>query len=238
MAAHANEIAAFKAGFSRNIRDLDECRARCEELVALGATGLIAIYPPHVDVRLSIFTPSADEVDKAARRRRGDGRRSRGRASRGPARRRAHAARRRPDQGTSRARPRRRGGPIVTGEPVVETVVDPAVETAIEFVDERLVVDAATSPGSAAQLPRHELHQLRPHRVPGGRRPVPGLRSCDAGASAGAGRRAARIHGGAASATRSGRSSALHGRRRRVRRRRLRDGAVRAAHAGRPARRR
>lgn len=65
MAAHASEIAAFEAGFSRNIRDLDECRARCAELVALGATGLVAIYPPHVDVHLSIFTPSPDEVDRA-----------------------------------------------------------------------------------------------------------------------------------------------------------------------------
>lgn len=65
LAAHAAEIAVFEAGFNKNIRDLDECRARCEELVSLGATGLIAIYPPHVDVHLAVFTPSADEVAKA-----------------------------------------------------------------------------------------------------------------------------------------------------------------------------
>ncbi len=65
LAAHAAEIAAFEAGFNRNIRDLDETRARCEELVSLGATGLIAIYPPHVDVHLAVFTPSDDDVAKA-----------------------------------------------------------------------------------------------------------------------------------------------------------------------------
>ena len=65
LAAHAAGIASFEAAFQRDIRDLDETRQRCEELVGLGATGLMAIYPPHVNVHLAVFTPTPEEVAAA-----------------------------------------------------------------------------------------------------------------------------------------------------------------------------
>lgn len=65
MAARANGLALLDLGFLHNIRDLDECRERSRGLLDLGATGLVALYPPHVEVHLDLFRPSDEELAAA-----------------------------------------------------------------------------------------------------------------------------------------------------------------------------
>jgi citrate lyase beta subunit len=64
-AAAAHGVARFEAGFLDKIRDLDAFRVRAEEFLRTGATGMIAIYPPHVDVINDVFTPTVDEIEQA-----------------------------------------------------------------------------------------------------------------------------------------------------------------------------
>jgi citrate lyase beta subunit len=62
MAAHAAGLAALDAAFVPNIRDVEAHRRQCEELVSYGVTGLIAIYPPQVEIHLELLTPSSNDV--------------------------------------------------------------------------------------------------------------------------------------------------------------------------------
>jgi citrate lyase beta subunit len=67
VAAAANGLGMLDIPFVEDIRDLAEFRARAEQLRIMGATGLFALYPPHVDVINDVFTPNEDEVAYARR---------------------------------------------------------------------------------------------------------------------------------------------------------------------------
>ena len=65
VAAAAAELAMLDIAFTRDIRDLAELRSRAQELRAMGASALFALYPPHVAVINDVFTPDAGALDYA-----------------------------------------------------------------------------------------------------------------------------------------------------------------------------
>ena len=50
-----------------DIKDPDGLRAECLEAAWMGYTGKITIHPSQIDIVNEAFTPSADDVDEAAR---------------------------------------------------------------------------------------------------------------------------------------------------------------------------
>jgi citrate lyase beta subunit len=67
LAAAAHGLAQLDVAFTLNLKDLDELRGRAELMRDMGATGLFALYPPHVAVINDVFTPGADAVRRAQR---------------------------------------------------------------------------------------------------------------------------------------------------------------------------
>jgi len=67
VAAAAGGLAMLDIAFTKNIHDLDDFRARATELRAMGASGLFALYPPHVPVINDVFTPDAESLRFAMR---------------------------------------------------------------------------------------------------------------------------------------------------------------------------
>jgi citrate lyase beta subunit len=67
LAAAARELAQLDVAFTLNLKDLDELRARAAMMRDMGATGLFALYPPHVAVINDVFTPGEDVVRQAQR---------------------------------------------------------------------------------------------------------------------------------------------------------------------------
>lgn len=65
LAAAALDLAVLDIAFLKDLKDLDELRRRGEELRIMGATGLFAMYPPHVDVINDIFTPNDETIAEA-----------------------------------------------------------------------------------------------------------------------------------------------------------------------------
>lgn len=65
VAAAAADIPLFDFAVLREIRDLDEYRSRVGELVAMGASAICTIYPPHVEIANELLTPSAEAVADA-----------------------------------------------------------------------------------------------------------------------------------------------------------------------------
>jgi citrate lyase beta subunit len=64
-AAASHGVARFEACFPDKIKDLDAYRSRAGEFQRTGATGMIAIYPPHVAVINDVFTPTTGETEYA-----------------------------------------------------------------------------------------------------------------------------------------------------------------------------
>ena len=144
-------------------------RARC-------ATALIVIYLQDVDVHLSIFTPSWTKATRRAALSRRWPTQSRPYIpwSSSP-----NGAMLLVDDLTKARRGACRAGladVLVTGEPVVEMPVDRGSrETAVRVRRRGAGRRCGEIARSVPQLRAHEPHQPRPHRVPRGRRPVPGL---------------------------------------------------------------
>lgn len=67
VAAAANDLAMLDIAFTKDLRNLGELRARAEELRAMGASALFAMYPPHVEVINDVFTPSEEALSYAKR---------------------------------------------------------------------------------------------------------------------------------------------------------------------------
>jgi len=67
LAAAAYGRAMFDITFLQDLHDLDALRERAAHLARLGATGLFALYPPHVPVINEVFTPPAEEISYARR---------------------------------------------------------------------------------------------------------------------------------------------------------------------------
>jgi citrate lyase beta subunit len=67
LAAAAHGLAQLDVAFTLNLKDLDELRDRAAIMRDMGATGLFALYPPHVAVINDVFTPGEDAVRQAQR---------------------------------------------------------------------------------------------------------------------------------------------------------------------------
>jgi citrate lyase beta subunit len=67
LAAAAHDLAQLDVAFTLNLKDLDELRDRAAMMRDMGATGLFALYPPHVAVINDVFTPGEDAVRQAQR---------------------------------------------------------------------------------------------------------------------------------------------------------------------------
>lgn len=67
IASSAAGIAAPLAPTSTDFRDLDALRASTEQLLRLGYRGRTAVHPAQLAVINDVFTPSADEVQRALR---------------------------------------------------------------------------------------------------------------------------------------------------------------------------
>lgn len=67
IASSAAGIAAPVAPTSTDFRDLDALRASTEQLLRLGYRGRTAVHPAQLAVINDVFTPSADEVERALR---------------------------------------------------------------------------------------------------------------------------------------------------------------------------
>ena len=67
LAAAAYGRAMFDIPFLPDLHDLDALRTRAAQLARMGATGLFALYPPHVAVINDIYVPPAEEVAYARR---------------------------------------------------------------------------------------------------------------------------------------------------------------------------
>lgn len=65
LAASAANCAMFDIAMTRDIKDLVELRRRAEQFVRMGATGMFALYPPHVALINEVFAPDADAVGYA-----------------------------------------------------------------------------------------------------------------------------------------------------------------------------
>jgi citrate lyase beta subunit len=62
LAAATCNVAQFESAFIPDIKDLDAYRARAEQFARRGATGMVAIYPPHVEVINEVFSSTAEDV--------------------------------------------------------------------------------------------------------------------------------------------------------------------------------
>lgn len=67
VAAAAYGLAALDVAFTKDLKDNDELRGRAQELRDMGATGLFALYPPHVAVINEVFAPSEEAISFATR---------------------------------------------------------------------------------------------------------------------------------------------------------------------------
>jgi citrate lyase beta subunit len=65
VAAAAADIPMFDFAVLREIRDLDEYRTRAGELIAMGASAICTIYPPHVEIANELLTPTPEAVADA-----------------------------------------------------------------------------------------------------------------------------------------------------------------------------
>lgn len=65
MAAAANQIACISMAFPRDMKDLVDTREQIDHGRRIGLTGMMTFYPPHVDLILDVFTPSADHIARA-----------------------------------------------------------------------------------------------------------------------------------------------------------------------------
>ncbi|MEV4902159.1 aldolase/citrate lyase family protein [Citricoccus sp. NPDC055426] len=64
-AAAANEIAAISMAFPARLKDLEQVREHVIHGRNLGLTGMMAFYPPHLEIIDDAFTPSTGQVEKA-----------------------------------------------------------------------------------------------------------------------------------------------------------------------------
>ena len=67
LAASAAGCAMFDFAITPDIKDLEYFRSRAAALARMGATGMFAMYPPHVPVVNEVFAPSPAEVSYAHR---------------------------------------------------------------------------------------------------------------------------------------------------------------------------
>lgn len=65
LAAAAANCSAFDIPFLHDLKDLDAFRLRAGALVRMGATGIVALYPPHVAVINALFMPTEAELQHA-----------------------------------------------------------------------------------------------------------------------------------------------------------------------------
>lgn len=66
VAAAANRIACISMAFPTRLKDLEQTREHIEHGRHIGLTGMMAFYPPHLDIINDVFTPSHTAVAKAA----------------------------------------------------------------------------------------------------------------------------------------------------------------------------
>lgn len=63
LAAAAHNVARFESAFVPDVKNLDDFRVRAETFARTAATGMVAIYPPHVQIVNEVFTPTAEQVE-------------------------------------------------------------------------------------------------------------------------------------------------------------------------------